>query len=164
MRLDVPSLEACEAACCAEPLCHSVTWIGGVAASCTAGLAIAHGVRPTDWCWHPTRDEDAITALRLPGAWTPGALVGAARVLESAQLRAITSAGSMAVYSKPWDLRERHYGAGGHTKVQQHLGANAFGWSWAAAQRGGVGTAGADRAAGGALDVSRMVADAIPDG
>ena len=79
--------------------------------------------------------------MRLPGAWTAGALAGAARVLEAAQLRAITPAGSMAVYVKPWDLTQRHYGAGGHTKVQQLPDANAFGWSWAAARRGGSGAA-----------------------
>ena len=37
-----PSLAACEARCCDEPTCHSVTYDRNSSA-CTAGLAIAHG-------------------------------------------------------------------------------------------------------------------------
>ncbi|KAL1527864.1 hypothetical protein AB1Y20_009240 [Prymnesium parvum] len=63
-----PSLHACEAACCHEELCHSVVWLANES-RCVASLSMAHGARPTDWCWHPSVASHAVTSLRLPGAW-----------------------------------------------------------------------------------------------
>ncbi|EOD30666.1 hypothetical protein EMIHUDRAFT_456524 [Emiliania huxleyi CCMP1516] len=73
-----PSLAACEARCCDEPTCHSVTYDRNSSA-CTAGLAIAHGepqlAAPT-----------TVTSLRLPGGWEEEALAAAQRVLKGARL------------------------------------------------------------------------------
>ena len=91
MRLGARSLGECERRCCEEELCHSVVWHarpagGGQNGSCVASLAIAHGARPADWCWHPTLASSAVTSLRLPGAWEQRAIDAAARVLRAHEL------------------------------------------------------------------------------
>uniref|UniRef100_A0A7S2DYK5 Uncharacterized protein n=1 Tax=Haptolina brevifila TaxID=156173 RepID=A0A7S2DYK5_9EUKA len=79
------TLASCEAACCDEPLCHSVTWRQNTS-TCIAGLAIAHGARYDDWCWHPTIVHTATTSIRLPGKWRERTLEEAARFLGSPSL------------------------------------------------------------------------------
>ena len=88
------TLEDCERACCAEVLCHSVIWRANTS-TCVAALAIAHGARKDDWCWHPTHSEHAITSIRLPSSpqvqrtgrtWEKAALNAASEYLRAPSL------------------------------------------------------------------------------
>lgn len=79
------TLEACERACCEEKLCHSVTWLSNTS-TCIASLAIAHGARSDDWCWHPTASVHAVTSIRLPGKWEERAIKEAQGYLRSRTL------------------------------------------------------------------------------
>jgi len=63
-------------------------------------LTIAHGARPTDWCWRPTLAPAAITSIRLPGAWEQRALAAAARVLSAQTLLRVGNASGPRVYRK----------------------------------------------------------------
>ena len=85
------TLEACERACCDDPLCHSVTWRSNTS-TCIAAFAIAYGARRHDWCWHPTASEHAITSIRLPGAWEATAQEEARKYLSASSL--LVSSGS----------------------------------------------------------------------
>ena len=76
----LPSLDECEARCCADLMCHSVVWLAPKR-SCFALLTIAHGARRDDFCWRPTLAAVATTSVRLPGAWQSRAVDEAARVL-----------------------------------------------------------------------------------
>ena len=76
----LPSLDECEARCCADLMCHSVVWLAPKR-SCFALLTIAHGARRDDFCWRPTLAAGATTSVRLPGAWQSRAVDEAARVL-----------------------------------------------------------------------------------
>lgn len=76
---------ACERACCEEPLCHSVTWRANTS-ECIASLAIAHGAREDDWCWHPTISPNAVTSIRLHGAWQLETLRAVRRYLAAPSL------------------------------------------------------------------------------
>ena len=80
-----PTLADCEAACCDEPLCHSVTWKANTS-QCVAGLAIAYGARLDDWCWHPMAGEHATTSIRLPGRWQSRAVAEAQSFLRARTL------------------------------------------------------------------------------
>ncbi|KOO25494.1 hypothetical protein Ctob_002803 [Chrysochromulina tobinii] len=62
----LPSLDDCEARCCADLMCHSVVWLAPTR-SCIALLTIAHGARRDDFCWRPTLAAGATTSVRLPG-------------------------------------------------------------------------------------------------
>ena len=93
------SLAECEARCCGEPTCHSVSWRAG-ASECVAMLSIAHGARPTDWCWRPTLAPDAVTSIRLAGAWEQRALAAAARVLGAQTLLRVGNASGPRLYRK----------------------------------------------------------------
>jgi len=63
-------------------------------------LTIAHGARPTDWCWRPTLAPDAVTSIRLPGAWEQAALAAAARVLAAQTLLRVGNASGPRLYRK----------------------------------------------------------------
>lgn len=79
------TLEACERACCEDKLCHSVTWRANTS-TCVAALAIHHGARADDWCWHPTASSHAITSIRLPGEWERATRAEARAFLQSSTL------------------------------------------------------------------------------
>lgn len=96
-----PSLSACEAACCGEPLCHSITWRANTS-TCIAHLAIAHGARLDDWCWHPTLAPSATTSIRLPGRWQELALREASRFLSSTTLTRAGAASAPRTFRKPF--------------------------------------------------------------
>ena len=80
-----PTLSDCEAACCEEALCHSVTWRANTS-TCVAALSIAHGARAEDWCWHPTVASHAVTSIRLPGEWEARAVSEARRFFAASKL------------------------------------------------------------------------------
>ena len=146
VRLREASLEACEAACCGEPLCHSVVWLGNES-RCVASLAMAHGARKTDWCWHPRAYRTAVTSLRLPGAWEARAVELAERVLAARNIvrrpgEADGAAPPAALYRKaPWTHAQAHYGRGGRVKHEVSCTASA-----------GAST----------VELSALAADAIP--
>ena len=114
-------MEACERSCCDEPLCHSTVWHGRNG-SCTASLALAHGARPTDWCWHPTAVADAITSIRLPGEWQERAVSEARRVLDAPAVLRVGGSSGPRYFVKPW-RSAKHYGIAGHTKVLEGCSA-----------------------------------------
>ena len=80
-----PTIDDCERACCDEVLCHSVTWRANTS-ECVAALAIHHGARSNDWCWHPTPSENAVTSIRLHGSWHERAVRAAESFLDSSML------------------------------------------------------------------------------
>ena len=143
------SLAECEARCCAEPTCHSISWLG-TSSTCIAMLTIAHGARPTDWCWRPTLAPAAVTSIRLPGAWERSALAVAARVLSAQTLLRVGNASGPRVYRKAgrWST------PAGHTHPLERSIEPA---SCRAPPRGGGGRA-------GAVEVSDLVIAAIPVG
>ena len=144
------SLAECEARCCGEPTCHSVSWRAG-ASECVAMLSIAHGARPTDWCWRPTLAPDAVTSIRLAGAWEQRALAAAARVLGAQTLLRVGNASGPRLYRKAG----RHWTSpAGHTHpLERSIEPSEC----AAPPRGGGGRA-------GAVEVSDLVIAAIPVG
>ena len=144
------SLAECEARCCGEPTCHSVSWRAG-ASVCVAMLSIAHGARPTDWCWRPTLAPDAVTSIRLAGAWEQRALAAAARVLGAQTLLRVGNASGPRLYRKAG----RHWTSpAGHTHpLERSIEPSAC----AAPPRAGGGRA-------GAVEVSDLVIAAIPVG
>ena len=144
------SLAECEARCCGEPTCHSVSWRAG-ASECVAMLSIAHGARPTDWCWRPTLAPDAVTSIRLAGAWEQRALAAAARVLGAQTLLRVGNASGPRLYRKA----VRHWTSpAGHTHpLERSIEPSEC----AAPPRGGGGRA-------GAVEVSDLVIAAIPVG
>jgi hypothetical protein len=95
------TLEACERACCEDKLCHSVTWRTNTS-TCVAALTIAHGARPTDWCWHPTASVHALTSIRLPGTWENRARLEASAYLRSQQLVRRGAAAGPRLLGKPF--------------------------------------------------------------
>jgi len=109
-----PSLGACEAACCAEPTCHSAVF-ASYSGACTLSLTLAYGSRPTDWCWHPKLAPGVTSSLRAPGAWEAEALSLARRVIGAPSL-AHANRSVAGGYIKQWGL-ERHYGMPGHVKA-----------------------------------------------
>jgi putative component of membrane protein insertase Oxa1/YidC/SpoIIIJ protein YidD len=137
---DAPStLADCERSCCDEPLCHSVVWRANTS-TCIAALAINHGAREGDWCWHPTRSANALTSIRLPGAWEATALQTAQRYLRANTLvRRGTEPGPRA-FAKYF-----HSPVGHSHPMERHMRATSC-----------------DAAAGGALEVSEIGAGAVP--
>ncbi|KAL1528889.1 hypothetical protein AB1Y20_010212 [Prymnesium parvum] len=140
------TLAACEAACCAEATCHSVTW-DGARRACVASLAIAYGARRSDWCWRPTLREGATTSIRLPGEWQREAIAAAAAVMEAARLVRRGEAAGL-----PREFRKRRHwrDPAGHSHPLER-------------SIEGVACE-APRLGRGAVEVSDMVIDAIPLG
>jgi len=150
VQMATPSLAACEAACCDEPLCNSVVWLGN-ASRCVASLAIAHGARKTDWCWHPSAYQSAVTSLRLPGSWEAHAVELGEQVVVAREIVRQRSpfdgaTAPAALYRKAmWTHPQGHYGRGG--RVKQEVSCTARG-----ASKGHAGT----------VELSALAADAIP--
>ena len=150
--LATPSLDACEAACCEEALCHSVVWDGK---GCVASLAIAHGARADDFCWHPTLSAAATTSVRLPGPWELRALAGARAVLDAKQfVRRGPGAGP-----RVWRKRGNAWSTPvGHAHpLERAIDAVACAADSPMAAPG-------FRGGGGALEVSDLLIAAIPHG
>ena len=147
------SLAECERRCCEEPTCHSVTWLGR-AQSCVASLTIAHGARPTDWCWHPKLSDDAVTSLRLAGAWEQRAISEGKRVLAATTLVRTGNGTGPRVYRK----LGRWFTPSGHTHPLERS-IEPVGCEAAPRQRRKVEGGG-----GGAIEVSDLVVAAIPVG
>uniref|UniRef100_A0A7S0LLN3 Uncharacterized protein n=1 Tax=Coccolithus braarudii TaxID=221442 RepID=A0A7S0LLN3_9EUKA len=82
---------------------------------CTASLALAYGSRPTDWCWHPRHVADAVSSLRLPGAWESRAVAEAARLLAAPTWVRTGDSPGVRTFSKQWGA-SRHYGLEDHFK------------------------------------------------
>ena len=102
-----PTLSDCEAACCKEPLCHSITWRANTS-TCIAALAIAHGARQDDWCWHPTSAPHATTSIRRPGMWQAQALREAAKFLAAHTLIRTGPAAGPRVFTKRFSTPVGH--------------------------------------------------------
>ena len=102
-----PTLRECERLCCDEPLCHSIVWRANTS-TCIASLAIAHGARVDDWCWHPTASEHAITSIRLPGAWQQRALDAAQHFLQARTLVRTGPESGPRTYTKAFHLPVGH--------------------------------------------------------
>ena len=92
-------------------MCHSVVWLAS-SRSCHALLAIAHGARRDDWCWHPALAHGATTSIRLPGEWEGRAVDAAARVLRASSFLRSGTAPGPRVFRKrgryPWTTPAGH--------------------------------------------------------
>ena len=140
------TLEDCERACCDETLCHSVTWRANTS-TCVAALAIAHGARASDWCWHPTLSEHAVTSIRLPGSWEAAAQQAALSYLHA---RTLVRRGAEA--SGPRVLRKVFSTPVGHSHPMERTVEPSSCEQPSALGGGGTGL----------LEVSDMVATAVP--
>jgi len=145
---EAPSLAECERRCCAEPTCHSVTYERN-SSTCTAGLAIAHGARPSDWCWRPRlAAPSTVTSLRLPGGWEAEAVAAAGKVLAATNLvRRGGRASGARLFHKGWNRGHWSDPAGHSHPLERTLTPK-----------------GCDGGGGGTRDVvvSDLVTDAVP--
>ena len=120
-------------------------------------LTIAHGARPTDWCWRPTLAPDAVTSIRLPGAWEQAALAAAARVLGAQTLLRVGNASGPRLYRK---VGGRAWSSpAGHAHPLERAIELASCDAGRRAARAAAGRAGAVR-----VEVSDLVIAAIPVG
>lgn len=149
----VPSLDACEQACCAAAMCHSVVW-HEASKTCDALLAIAHGARRDDFCWHPTLTAGAITSIRLPGQWLDAAVAAAASVLRATTLVRRGGGAGARTYRKTnhWTTPAGH----AHPLERSIEAISCDARATSSVGRGAM--------RGGAVEVSEMLLGAIPLG
>ena len=117
--------------------------------TCTAGLAIAHGARPSDWCWRPRlAAPSTVTSLRLPGGWEAEAVAAAGKVLAATNLvRRGGRASGARLFHKGWNRGHWSDPAGHSHPLERTLTPK-----------------GCDGGGGGTRDVvvSDLVTDAVP--